>query len=69
MELYILLAIIWLGGVIFSGLWRISISIALSARGISYSIGGNQALKGFVLDFFWFIYIPWIALKALFRGV
>lgn len=68
MELYILLAIIWLGGVIFCGLWRIT-SVLIVSNQIRMNVSPKQALVGFVCDFFWFIYIPWEALKLLFKDV
>jgi len=68
MELYILLAIIWLGGVIFCGLWRIGVAITLSNE-FRINLRPSEALRAIILDFFWFIYLPWIALKLLFKDV
>lgn len=68
MEFYILLAIIWGVGVIWSNLYRMLILQQLP-KTVRFSIGTEQALKSFVIDFLWFIYIPWLAIKLLFKDV
>lgn len=74
MELYILLAIIWGVGVIWSAIYRIVVTLAIShnaAFGVNVKMqfGPEQSLKSALYDFFWFIYLPWVGLKLLFKAV
>jgi hypothetical protein len=69
MELYILLAIIWAVGVIWSAIFRVATVTVFAARNVRFTIGPSQAVKAFIYDFFWFIRLPWVGLKSLFKGV
>lgn len=68
MELYILLAIIWGVGVIWCAMYRMLLVLHLQDR-VTYDVSSTQVCKSLTIDFLWFIYIPWIALKWLFKDV